>query len=184
MSSIKKMMVKCAWIGLALGAFIGAGMATAAEPAAKANDKEFLVKAAGGQKAEIALGEMATQRAESDKVKQFGQRMIEDHQKAGKEISQLAFKEGIELPADMPDMHKKSAERFSQLSGKEFDRAYIAYMLQDHMKDVTEFERGVNNIKDQQVKQWASSALPVLKEHLKLAKTIAGDLGIDSKASH
>ena len=66
-------------------------------------------------------------------------------------------------------------------SPAEFDRAYIAYMLRDHTKDMKEFEEGARTLTDPEVKQWASSALPVLKEHLQKAQTIASSLGIDAK---
>ena len=124
---------------------------------------------------------MATERGESEKVKQFAQRMIEDHQKASTEAKQLASQEGSELPADMPGMHKEKAQQFSQLSGKEFDRAYINYMLREHMKDVTEFEHSAKELKNPRMQQWTSATLSVLKEHLKIVKSIAGDLGIDTK---
>jgi putative membrane protein len=144
-------------------------------------DKQFLAKAAGGQKAEMALGELATKRGASEKVKDFGHRMIEDHRKASQEVTQLASKEHIDLPADMPVMHKEKAEHFAQLSGEEFDRAYMTYMVQDHMKDVKDFEQSAKELKNPRIQQWASGALPVLKEHLNLAKTIAENLGIDGK---
>lgn len=168
------------WMALVVGACVGGSVATAADTNTP-KEKLFLMKAAGAQKAEIALGQMATERGESDKVKQFGQRMIDDHQKAGKEVKQLASQEGVELPVEIPAMQKEKAKKFSQLSGKEFDRAYIRYMLHDHMKDVTEFEHSAKELKDAQVQQWASATLPVLKEHLKIAKNIADDLGIDAK---
>lgn len=46
---------------------------------------------------------------------------------------------------------------------------------------VAEFEQGTKDLKDPQVKQWASATLPVLKEHLKIAQNLADDLGIGSK---
>src|SRR4051812_36061931 len=123
------------WIVAVCSLLMGAGwdIARATERAAPVSDeKAFLVKAGQGQTAEISLGEMATRRAESEKVKQFGRRMIEDHQKARQDISHLASKEGVELPTELRATDSEHAQRFSQLSGKDFDRAYMSYMLQDH----------------------------------------------------
>jgi putative membrane protein len=176
-----KLMRSGMWMAGIVFLLTGAGfeITSAAERAATVSDeKAFLVKAAQGQTGEIALGKIATQRADSEKVKQFGRRMIEDHQKARQEISNLASNQGVELPLDLPAKDTEQAQRFSQLSGKDFDRAYMTYMLHDHMKDLTEFERSVQSLKNPQIKQWASSALPVLKEHLKIARTIAQGLGI------
>jgi hypothetical protein len=37
------------------------------------------------------------------------------------------------------------------------------------------------DLRNPQVQQWASATLPVLKEHLKIAKNIADELGIGTK---
>jgi putative membrane protein len=164
----------------ALAIVMVAGMAVAAD-FERAEEKHFLTKVSGSQEAEIAFGRMAADRAESAKVKQFGQRMIEDHQKAAMEVKQLAVKQGIDLPAPMVPEEKEQAEKFAQLAGKEFDRAYIGYMVKEHMKDVAEFEHTGKQLKDPNVKQWVTATLPVLKEHLTIAKNIADDMGISSK---
>jgi putative membrane protein len=144
-------------------------------------DTLFLAQASESGKAEMALGLLASDRAQSAKVKEFGQRMIEDHQKAGMEVKQLALREGIDLPAAIAPVEKKNAETLSQLSGKAFDRAYMGHMVKDHTKDVTEFERSAQGLNTPLVQQWASVTLPVLKEHLKLAKSIADDLETPTK---
>jgi putative membrane protein len=170
------------WIALMGAAAIVAGIAPAAETTMP-KDQVFLMEAAASQKAEIALGQMAIERGKNDRVKQFGRRMIEDHQKAGREVKQLASQAALEPAADPPTVHKDKAQHIAQLSGKEFDRTYIGYMLKDHIKDVTEFERGAKELKNARVQQWASATLPVLKEHLKMAKNIADELGIGSKTT-
>lgn len=78
------------------------------------------------------------------------------------------------------DKQKQKQQELSQLLGKDFDRAYIQYMLQDHKKEVNEFEQNGLQLQDKDVKQWASGTLPVLKQHLQQAQTIASSIGIDS----
>lgn len=155
-----------------------AGMAAAGN-IETAEEKHFLTKVSEDGKAEIAFGLMAADRAESPKVKQFGQRMIEDHQKAGMEVKQLALKQGIDLALPMLTEQKKKGAELSRLSGKEFDRAYVSYMVKEHIKDVTEFEHTAKALKDPRVKEWVTASLPTLKEHLTIAKNIAADLGIE-----
>ncbi|HKN86666.1 MAG TPA: DUF4142 domain-containing protein [Nitrospiraceae bacterium] len=157
--------------------------AYAANETAAPKEREFLLKAAQGQKAEIALGQLATEHAGSNKVKDFGRQMIDDHAKANEQVKQLASKEGVTLPKDveLPAAQQERAQRFQQLSGKEFDRAYMDYMLREHTKDIHEFEEGASRIKDPDVRQWASKTLPILKSHLTMARSIAEDLGIDMR---
>jgi putative membrane protein len=125
--------------------------------------KTFLEKAAQGQQAEIALGQLAIQKASNEQVKQFGQRMIADHQKANQQVQELALQEGIPVPQQMSDKQMQKQQELSKLSGKEVDRSYIGYMLHDHMKDVHEFKESAQMVQDPQVKQWAAGTLPFSK---------------------
>ena len=166
-------------VALMVAAGVGTGLARTADPMPK--DQSFLLEAAAAQEAEISLGRMATERAKTDRVKQFGQRMIDDHQRAGKEVSELAPQMGIKPIEILPMVHKDKAQQLSQLTGEDFDRSYITYMFKDHLHDVTEFEQNMQDLKNPQVQQWASATLPVLKEHLTMARDIADELGIGLK---
>src|SRR5262245_51865139 len=53
-------------------------------------DRDFIRSAAIGGLAEVELGRMASQKAMSAAVKQFGQRMVTDHGKANDELKALS----------------------------------------------------------------------------------------------
>jgi putative membrane protein len=177
------MLTTTAWLLTATAAaFLPASGAQSAKQDAQHAAQSFLQRAAEGQQAEIVLGQLASERAGDRQVKQFGAQMIEDHRKASAEIRQLASKEGVVLPTQLTGKHKDKQEQFARLSGSEFDRAYIEYMLRDHRKDVKEFERTVKAIKDPQVQQWAEGTLPLLKAHLRQAQQLASAIGMDVPA--
>jgi putative membrane protein len=67
--------------------------------------------------------------------------------------------------------------RLEKLSGKAFDREYMREMVNDHVKDISEFERAASHATNADIKQFVSEALPTLREHLKLAREISGKLG-------
>ena len=137
----------------------------------------FLKMVAEGNQAGFALGQLALQQAESAEVKQFGAKMIQDHQKASHEIQQVASKEEVQLPRQMSEKQKLKQVELAQLSGKAFDLAYMQYMLKDHRKEVKQFEQTAQQLQNQVVKTWAFNTLPVLKQHLELASNIAARLG-------
>ena len=66
-----------------------------------ASDKKFVLDAAKGGMAEVELGKLATEKAASDDVKKFGQRMVDDHTKANDQLKQVAQQEGIQLPTGL-----------------------------------------------------------------------------------
>ena len=133
-------------------------------------DRKFMEKAAGGGTAEVQLGKLATQKAESDQVKQFGQRMVDDHTKVNQQLRQLASTKGVALPASLDKTSQREYDKLSKLSGAQFDREYMNHEVSDHKKDISEFKSEAKKAKDADVKQFASSTLPTLEEHLNLAQ--------------
>ena len=99
--------------------------------------------------------------------------MVDDHSKANDQLKQLAQQEHVKLPTQPSAKDKATKAKLENLSGKEFDEAYMSDMLKDHKKDVAEFERESKNAKDPAVKDFAEQTLPTLREHLKQAQQIS-----------
>jgi putative membrane protein len=135
-----------------------------------AADHTFVMKAARGGLAEVELGKLASDKASNDQVKQFGQKMVDDHGKANDELKSLAQKKNITLPTDLSAQDKALHDRLAKLSGPAFDRAYMQAMLKDHRTDVNEFRMESKSGSDPDVKEWAAKTLPTLESHLKLAQ--------------
>ena len=154
---------------------LGVGEAVAQNPATKVSsaDKMFMQEAAQGGAAEVQLGRLAVQKGSSEEVKQFGQRMVDDHSRANDQLKALAQNKGIDVPSGLSAKDQAFASKLEKLSGPQFDDAYMSLMVKDHKKDVAEFEKESKSAKDPQVKQFATNTLPTLQEHLQLAEKIA-----------
>jgi len=137
-------------------------------------DIEFVLDAAQGGLAEVELGRLAAQHAQSDEVKKFAQRMVDDHTKANEQLKKIADSKSIKLPTEVEGKDKALMQRLEKLNGAAFDRSYMNAMVNDHVKDVSEFKREANAGRDPQVKSFAESTLPTLEEHLQQAKTTRG----------
>jgi putative membrane protein len=135
-------------------------------------EQGFLQKAAERHQAEVALGQLALQKASSDRVKQYGARMIQDHQKVIEDVQKLIKKEG-EL--SMP--HQQIQRKLSQLSGNDFDKAFMSFMVQDHEKDLGELKQRAPTLTDPRVEHWTADALRIVKDHLDEAQGIATEMG-------
>lgn len=142
--------------------------------ASQSMDHAFIMKAAEGGLAEVQLGQLAQQNAQSQDVKDFGQRMVTDHTKANDDLKQVAQQEGITVPTELKGHEKAEYDRLSKLHGDAFDKAYSKLMVTDHKKDVAEFQREANSGSDPQVKSFASQTLPTLQEHLQMAEKLNG----------
>ena len=137
-------------------------------------DIEFMLDAAKGGLAEVELGKLAAEHAQSDEVKKFAQRMVDDHTKANEQLKQIAESKSIKLPTEVETKEQALMQRLEKLNGAMFDRTYMNAMVNDHVKDVNEFKREANGGRDPQVKSFATSTLPTLEEHLEQAKQARG----------
>ncbi len=137
-------------------------------------DLQFMTDAAQGGMMEVELGRLAATRATNAEVRQFAERMVTDHGRAGQELMQLASQKRVTLPSEMSATHRQAMERLSRLSGAEFDREYVRQMVTDHERDVTNFGAVSNNATDMDVKAFATRTLPTLREHQQMIGDIAG----------
>jgi putative membrane protein len=141
------------------------------------SDRAFVTRAAQDGMAEVAMGELAAKQASNDAVKQFGQRMVDDHTKANNELKELASKRGIALPSEVSAKQKASQDRLAKLSGDDFDREYMRAMVKDHDSAVALFEKESRSGGDPELKAWAGKTLPVLREHQKQAHDLSAKVG-------
>ena len=136
------------------------------------DDADFAVKAANGGMAEVAMGKMAQQKGVSQEVKDFGAKMVTDHTKANDKMMALAKQKNITLPSAVSNDEQKKMDDMSKKTGKDFDKAYVKEMVDDHDKDVKDFEKEAKDGKDADVKAFAAATLPVLKMHQTMIKAI------------
>ena len=147
-------------------------------------DRKFIEEAARGGMAEVQLGQLAAQKAQSSEVKQFGQKMVDDHGKANDQLKSIASSKNVTLPTDLDHAHKRDYDRLSKLSGAEFDREYMKHMVSDHKKDVSDFRKEAKSAKDSEVKSFASSTLPTLEQHLQMAQQADATVRSASRGSN
>jgi putative membrane protein len=166
--------ISLAW-GLT-GAAVGQAM--------KAGDKDqqFLQHAARDGLAEVQLGQMAAERASNPEVQRFGQRMVTDHTKANQELMALAQSKNFSMPKDIDKKYQKTAEALAKKQGTRFDREYTRDMVADHEKAVQLFSAEAKEGKDADIKAFANKSLPILQEHLQMARQLTQQQGGMSQA--
>jgi len=82
---------------------------------------------------EVTLGKVAAGKSVNPAVRQFGQRMVTDHGKAGEDLAKIASGKGASLPSEPTAAHQKETERLAKLSGPEFDKAYSKVSVNDNV---------------------------------------------------
>lgn len=138
----------------------------------KEMDKQFVRKMIMGNHAEIDAGNLAVQKASSDDVKKFGQKMVDDHTMLLNDLNKVAENLHIKAPQAASAKDKAMAAKLSAMSGDAFDRAYVKDMVKDHEKDVAEVKKETNSASIPEVKDAATKALPVIQSHLEMIQGI------------
>jgi putative membrane protein len=136
-------------------------------------DARFVTHAAEGGMIEVAKGKLAAQKGAHEGVKQFGQKMVNDHTKAGDELKSIATGKTITLPGEtLTSPMQAMLAKLEKLEGPAFDRAYVEDQVRDHEKTIALFEREVKTGKDAELKAFAEKTLPTLKEHLTMLQDL------------
>lgn len=151
---------------------------------AKMSDDAFAKAAAEGGLAEVKLGQLAQDKGHSDAVKDFGKRMVTDHQKANTQLKDAASQANLTLPEQPSPKDKAEYDRLAKLSGPAFDHAYARLMVRDHEHDVAAFRREAKYGTNDAIKHFASQTLPVLEEHLTLARKMNREVHPSSTSMH
>jgi putative membrane protein len=144
------------------------------------SDSEFARKASWANLAEVKLGDLAEQKATTQAVKDLGQHMVTDHDKAEDNLKSVATRDNITLPGQLDARDQATYERLSKLSGQAFDRAYARDMVRNHAADVTMFRHEANDGKDAGIKTFAAQTLPTLQDHLKEAREVLRNVSATS----
>ncbi|MGI8889774.1 MAG: DUF4142 domain-containing protein [Chthoniobacterales bacterium] len=137
-------------------------------------EKSFIMKAANGGMTEVELGKIAEQKGATQDVKDFGKRMVHDHGKANDQLKEVAGKMDVEIPDKVDAEHQATIDKFSKMAaGADFDQAYIPAMIKDHNEDIAEFQKEEKTVKNEDLKRFIASTIPVMKEHLMMIEKIS-----------
>ena len=143
-------------------------------------DHEFAVNTAEGGMLEIKLGELSQTKAVSPSIKMYGKMMIDDHSKFNENLKALAAVKGIALPTDLGKKCQKDYDELAQKSGREFDEAYIAFMVKDHREDIEEMRKEAEQGVDPELKLFAGQLFGFMQNHLEKALETQKAIGVKS----
>jgi putative membrane protein len=154
-----------------------AGVTTRGDASAQLSpaDAKFVTTAAQSGMAEVRMGQLIAEGAQSKALRDLGQKLVTDHTKANQELIQLAASKGVSAPSQPAAKHEKMLESLSKLKGTEFDRSAQQHAMMHHQEDVQMFQQAIANLQDPELKAFAQKTLPILQEHLKMAQGL--DIG-------
>src|SRR3954469_9167900 len=139
-------------------------------------DAIFVRAIAIGGRAEVIFAQLAEQRTQVTAIRQFAQRMVQDHTKANNRLIELARQAGLPIPEELDQDHRTERTSIEGLSGTAFDNAYIRGQITDHQQAVQLLEFEIVSGQDRALKQFAFETLPIVMQHLTSAQALAAEI--------
>ena len=146
-----------------------AGAGTAGDKASK-TDRQFLEKSIQGDLAEVQVGKLAEQKSDNADVKKFGQMLEQDHGQHLQKVQALAGQVGVTAPTQPSPQQKRTYDRLSRLSGARFDKSFATAMVDDHKRDIREYQKEAKT--KSAVGDMAGQTVPTLEKHLQTAESL------------
>lgn len=147
------------------------GADSKAPGALSAVDRTFMIDAMEGNRAEVALAELAQKKATHESVRELAAMIQRHHEQANDKLKSIAADiDAGTNPTDLKPEHKQAEEKLSRLDERAFDAAYASEMVKEHQKDIAKYEKAAGQLQQAQLKAYARETLPHLKEHLEKAR--------------
>jgi putative membrane protein len=165
------------WGVLAITMTIGGPGAVAQTPIPP-SPKDFVMAASESDHYEILAATVATIQGQDPRVRTFAEEMIRDHMRLAESLRQAALASG--LPPPDPGLSSDEASLLATLQGargSEFDKTYARQQELAHAQAVAVEESFAAAGADPNLKKAADSALPTIRDHLKMARQLRADLG-------
>jgi putative membrane protein len=168
---------------LAVMTFLCLGPLRAQQPSAEKSgaldqaDQKFLDYAAEDNQAEIQLCLVAEKRATNPALKAFARLMVDDHAEIESRLSALGNELQARLPDGIGEDGQKTSSELKPLYGQDFERAFMEAQIKDHSNDVDKFSKEKASTQNQRIRQFASETIPILQQHLALARAVNAQIG-------
>jgi putative membrane protein len=156
-------------------------------------DTAFIQQALMSGREEVELAKLAAEKSQNAQIKQFAQMLVSDHTAVNEQLTLLGRRDGAATPrdgarrgdADRPASPPAAspgaaptsakAQELAKLDGAEFDRRFMAMIVEGHEKSVDLYTRESESGSDPAAKKLAGETLPKIKEHLQQAKSLQQD---------
>lgn len=137
-------------------------------------ERNFISEALADSMAERALGKLAQDRAETDGVRRFARRVVDDHGHVADRLVDMAQRHDIPIPHELNTTARAHMASLRDTPEESFDRRYIAAEEETHARAIKLFEAQAE--RDGETAAFARETLPMLHSHFEDARAISREL--------
>jgi len=138
----------------------------------------FVTEAGEANRGEIEEAKYVMDHTQSQAVKDFAQKMLNDHTKALDQLEQLASADGYKMPSSVGLKDKATLAKLKHEKTARIDTTYSSDQEKDHREVISKFEQAEQNPEiAPAMRKYARTSLPVLKDHLRMAQQLVASEG-------
>lgn len=134
-------------------------------------DRDLLAKVRQAGLWEIPTGQQALQRASSEKVKDVGMHLVEDHTKLDKVTRELAARLDVVLPSQPNADQQGWMAQLSAETGAAYDRDFANFLRLAHGKVFTAIAAVRAGTRNDEMRRFATQANAVVLKHMTLLES-------------
>ena len=136
------------------------------------NASTFAQTAASSGLYEVQSSQLAMSRSQS-RVRGFAQQMIQDHDRANRELMALASANNVPITSRMNERHQGMLDQLAAAgSGPAFDQRYLQQQMTAHDEAIALFSSYAQNGDNAQLRDFARRTLPTLQQHQQMLRSM------------
>jgi len=125
---------------------------------------------------EIALANLVLAQGETPAVKDFAKRMLTNHTAIQVIVAKVAADTQVELPTALDADDEATVARFAAMNGVALDKAYMAYLAEQHPKTLASYRWQYDNCKDPVVKAFIGGTMPIVGTQQRTAESLNAEV--------
>jgi putative membrane protein len=133
-------------------------------------DGDFVAAGINGALIEIELGNIAAQKAQSDKVRKFAASVSKGHERMRGALESMAAEHNLKYPKQLDAKRKARIDAIAKLSGTDFDRAYLRHVSSYYERSLGRFDFEASNGTIPELSAWAGRVIPRIRHEIKAVK--------------
>ena len=138
-------------------------------PPLAAVDQNFVNSAAASDAFEVQAGQLALTKGHSARVKKYANTMVSAHTQTTQQLMQIAQSKGVTPSATLDPDQQKLMTQLQDAKPALFDREYLHDNVVAHQATEKVFQDEIANGQDADLKQFATTTLPIIQQHIKMA---------------
>lgn len=142
----------------------------------ESEDKAFVNAVIRSGMGEIEAGKLASEKSRDTAIQSYAKLLITQHQQLTKDMKDIVAERRVQIPESLDDAHTDKLNRLRSKSGKEFESAFLQQMIEDHTTSLTLFDQAGAHAKDVHIQSFANKNIPIIRNHLQIAKKLSNKL--------